>query len=229
MMGILGNVDDALLGAFFFHAAILVLKMFLVTFMTTLTRLGKDVSDWVVTVNQMFHALIDQVFANPEDAAISPRGKVRLDDPDVERMRRIHRNDMENIFPFLLLGLGYLTTQPSAGQAMWLFRIFTASRIIHTVVYALKVRKIGNGLNLYVLQMLSILQVPQPARGLAFFIGLRPDWRRRQHHDQKENDPHLRPLGRLMWVRLSPVCQTVHERELRRLRGGDLEEVCFQL
>ena len=46
MMGILGNVDDALLGAFFFHAAILVLKMFLVTFMTTLTRLGKDVSDW---------------------------------------------------------------------------------------------------------------------------------------------------------------------------------------
>ena len=172
MMGILGNVDDALLGAFFFHAAILVLKMFLVTFMTTLTRLGKDVSDWVVTVNQMFHALIDQVFANPEDAAISPRGKVRLDDPDVERMRRIHRNDMENIFPFLFLGLGYLTTQPSAGQAMWLFRIFTASRIIHTVVYALKVRKIGNGLNLYVLQMLSILQVPQPARGLAFFIGL---------------------------------------------------------
>ena len=44
MMGILGNVDDALLGAFFFHSSILILKMFLVTLMTTLTRLSKDVS-----------------------------------------------------------------------------------------------------------------------------------------------------------------------------------------
>lgn len=93
---------------------------------------------------------IKKVFANPEDAKAT-KGKVKLDDPDVERVRRAHLNDLENIPPFWILGALYLTTSPEAAWATLLFRIFTAGRVLHTIVYAVK-------------------PLPQPARGIAFGI-----------------------------------------------------------
>ena len=45
-----------------------------------------------------------QIFANPEDAASAgPNVKVIVGDPDVERVRRAHLNDLENIIPFTIL------------------------------------------------------------------------------------------------------------------------------
>jgi hypothetical protein len=44
-----------------------------------------------------------QAFANPEDASGVKGGKVMIGDPDVERVRRAHLNDIENIIPFVLL------------------------------------------------------------------------------------------------------------------------------
>ena len=78
-------------------------------------------------------------------------GKVKFDDPDVERVRRAHLNDLENIPAFWILGALYVTTGPSAALATNLFRAFTAGRILHTFVYAVK-------------------PLPQPARGIAFGI-----------------------------------------------------------
>ncbi len=64
-----------------------------------------------------------QAFANPEDASGVKGGKVMIGDPDVERVRRAHLNDIENIIPFVLLAAVYLTTGPSLGTASLLFKV----------------------------------------------------------------------------------------------------------
>ncbi|KAH9488134.1 Microsomal glutathione S-transferase 1 [Bulinus truncatus] len=61
--------------------------------------------------------------------------KTILEYPFVERVRRCHRNDLENILPFVLLGLLYLATDPDPNIASIILRIFTASRFFHTIVY----------------------------------------------------------------------------------------------
>lgn len=91
-----------------------------------------------------------KAFANPEDA-VGGKGKVKLDDPDVERVRRAHLNDLENIPAFWLLGALFLTTSPEAAWATLLFRIYTAGRVLHTFVYAVR-------------------PLPQPARAIAFGV-----------------------------------------------------------
>ena len=60
---------------------------------------------------------------------------VVLNDPDVERVRRNHLNDIENIVPFVLVGLLYVGTNPDRDTALWHFRIFFVSRVLHTLTY----------------------------------------------------------------------------------------------
>ncbi|CAH0722595.1 unnamed protein product, partial [Brenthis ino] len=96
------------------------------------------------------------VFANEEDARRT-KGIVKYDDPDVERVRRAHLNDLESIPVFLVLGALYLTTGPSAAWATLLFRLYTASRVLHTIVYAVK-------------------PLPQPVRGITFDIPYLINW-----------------------------------------------------
>ncbi|CAG9782995.1 unnamed protein product [Diatraea saccharalis] len=91
-----------------------------------------------------------KAFANEEDAAFR-QGVVNLNDPDVERVRRAHHNDLENIPVFWAIGALYLTTRPSDALAINLFRAYAAGRIIHTVVYAIK-------------------PLPQPSRAIAFSV-----------------------------------------------------------
>lgn len=93
-----------------------------------------------------------QVFANSEDAATTKKAKVAFDDPDVERVRRAHLNDLENVVPWFLATWIWLGTGPSTWLAGLLIRAFVASRILHTVVYA-------------------VVPLPQPSRAIAFFVG----------------------------------------------------------
>lgn len=60
-------------------------------------------------------------------------------------------NDLENILPYLTIGLFYVLTDPAAMVATNLFRVATVARFVHTFVYAIYV-------------------IPQPARGLSFGI-----------------------------------------------------------
>ncbi|XP_059474210.1 microsomal glutathione S-transferase 1-like [Neocloeon triangulifer] len=126
--------DNPLFALYAVHATILVLKMFLVTFLTGRQRFSK------------------KAFANPEDVK-GKAAKVKLDDPDVERVRRAHLNDLENIPAFLFVSFLYVLTSPDLGLATNLFRAFTIARIVHTFVYAVK-------------------PLPQPSRALAFGVGL---------------------------------------------------------
>lgn len=64
---------------------------------------------------------------------------------------RAHLNDLENILPYLFAGFFYVLTNPAVLTAQLLFKVAAISRIVHTIVY-------------------TIVIIPQPARGLAFFI-----------------------------------------------------------
>jgi glutathione S-transferase len=85
--------------------------------------------------------LSSQVFANPEDAATDPKGKINLGDADVERVRRAHLNDLENIFPFIFVAHFYLMTEPSVYLATNLIRAFAGCRFAHTFFYIFGVRR----------------------------------------------------------------------------------------
>lgn len=75
-----------------------------------------------------------------------------LNDPDVERVRRAHQNDLENVLPFFIMGFLYMFTNPSVMLATNLFRAVAIARIAHTLVYA-------------------VVVVPQPARGISWMVG----------------------------------------------------------
>ncbi|XP_007442235.1 microsomal glutathione S-transferase 1, partial [Python bivittatus] len=94
-------------------------------------------------------------FANPEDTASMGKGenakKYLRTDPDVERVRRIHLNDLENIIPFLFIGFFYSLSGVTLSTALLHYRIFLGSRIFHTIAY--------------------LVPLPQPSRGLAWVVG----------------------------------------------------------
>nr|AFJ75811.1 glutathione s-transferase M1 [Sogatella furcifera] len=126
------TTDNPVFSAYLFYCAILVLKVLLMAPLTGRHRFAK------------------RIFANPEDRL--PRSIVKYDDPDIERVRRAHLNDLENIPVFMVAALLYIATKPSYWLALNLFRAFTVARIIHTFVYA-------------------VVVIPQPARALAWFVG----------------------------------------------------------
>lgn len=59
---------------------------------------------------------------------------------------------MENIFPFALLGLLYIGTDPVYTTGILCFRVFTGARLLHTIVY--------------------LGEIPQPSRAIMFGIAL---------------------------------------------------------
>lgn len=56
----------------------------------------------------------------------------------VDRSRRMHRNDLENIPAFLAIGLIFVVISPPLLAAQILVYGFVATRLIHSVVYATK-------------------------------------------------------------------------------------------
>lgn len=80
-------------------------------------------------------------FVNPEDEKAGPAnpkprpGQTDLND-DVDRSRRIHRNDLENIPAFLAIGLLFVAISPPLVVAQWLMYGFVAARLLHTIAYS---------------------------------------------------------------------------------------------
>ncbi|XP_043534242.1 prostaglandin E synthase-like [Chiloscyllium plagiosum] len=111
------NLTNEVFCSFVFYAVLLLIKMFALAVLTGQVRLRK------------------KAFANPEDALRHGDLKLCRTDPDVERCRRAHRNDMECIYPFLFLGVLYCFLDPSPSIARIHFRIFFLARLLHTVAY----------------------------------------------------------------------------------------------
>jgi uncharacterized MAPEG superfamily protein len=112
---------------------LLVVKMMVVGFATTALRLRR------------------KVFATPEDYALNRANPPPVPDEDIERIRRAHRNDLENILPFFAVGLFYALTGPSLLAARIYFIGFLLARVLHSVFY---------------------LQSRQPHRTIAFGAGV---------------------------------------------------------
>ncbi len=86
---------------------------------------------WVTS----YYRLRKRVFATPEDYALQGLSPRQVRDEDVERARRAHRNDLENILPFFAVGFFYALTQPSIGVARILFVGYLLVRVLHSVFY----------------------------------------------------------------------------------------------
>ncbi|XP_055047122.1 microsomal glutathione S-transferase 1.2 [Misgurnus anguillicaudatus] len=124
--------------AFSTYATIVVLKMMFMSFLTAYYRFTrKAFSNWEDT----------KFGKNAEE-----RKKMLQTNPDVERVRRCHQNDLENIIPFVLIGLLYALTDPDLSTALLHFRVFVGSRFIHTVAY--------------------VTSIPQPSRALTWLAGM---------------------------------------------------------
>nr|ALF04578.1 microsomal glutathione S-transferase 1 [Delia antiqua] len=125
------NLDNPVFCCFLFWSSVLVIKMLLMSLLTALQRFRF------------------KVFPNREDLFFK-NTEVQFNDPNVERVRRAHRNDMENILPYFTMALLYICINPSPAIARNLFRVASIARIIHTLVYA-------------------FYPVPQPARVISWF------------------------------------------------------------
>lgn len=119
-------VENPVFRTYVIAAAIMVLKIML--------------QGWM-TVYRMLKA--NSGFVSPEDlnkGAINRKpDPSQLEENDyVDRSRRMHRNDLENIPAFLAAGLVFV----SVGPALWLAQVlmygFVAARLAHFVAYATK-------------------------------------------------------------------------------------------
>ena len=72
---------------------------------------------------------------NEEDGKAFGVGVVDKDPPEVARVLRAHANALANIVPFLALGLVYLLAGGDSLAVKIIFGVFTAARLLHSVVY----------------------------------------------------------------------------------------------
>ncbi len=97
----------------------------------------KMMSQGWITVFRMVK--VDGGFRYPEDARKSlanpdPSPDQLLPNEYVERSRRMHANDVENIPLFLVAGLLYVCTSPGLWLAAGLFGAYVVSRLAHFLV-----------------------------------------------------------------------------------------------
>ena len=92
-----------------------------------------------MTVYRMMKS--DSGLVSPEDIQFgafnkNPRPEQLAPNDYVDRSRRMHRNDLENIPAFLACGLIFVAAGPSLLLANILMYTFVAARVAHTVAYA---------------------------------------------------------------------------------------------
>lgn len=77
-------------------------------------------------------------FANAEDKSVFPKDaeyNKGNDHPDVLRAMRAHRNLIESLLPFSLLGMIYVLSGASLLGAEICMGAFTVARVLHAIVY----------------------------------------------------------------------------------------------
>ena len=117
------NISHELFSCYAFYSGLVLAKTLAMSFWTAKRRFANG------------------AFANPEDVVGTPN-EVKANE-EVERVRRCHQNDLENVLPFVLVGGLYLSTNPALATAKVVFRTFTAARYIHTFVYVFAVSNLG--------------------------------------------------------------------------------------
>lgn len=120
------NTENPVFVTYMITAAIMILKV-----------MGQG---WM-TVYRMMKS--DSGLVSPEDVQVglfnkNPRAEQLALNDYVDRSRRMHRNDLENIPAFLACGLIFVAAGPSLLLANLLMYTFVAARLAHAVAYATK-------------------------------------------------------------------------------------------
>ena len=76
-----------------------------------------------------------RVYATPEDYQLQGMTPTAARDEDIERVRRAHQNDLENILPFFVLGFLFLMTRPSLTAASIYLVGYLIARTLHSLFY----------------------------------------------------------------------------------------------
>ncbi|KIN75646.1 MAPEG family protein [Sulfitobacter mediterraneus] len=118
------NLENPVFAAYLVASSLMVLKV-----------MGQG---WM-TVHRMLK--VGGGWASPEDlrkGLINKRpDPSQLDANDyVDRSRRMHRNDLENVPAFWVAGLLFILTDPALFLAQVLFYGFVAARVAHFIAYA---------------------------------------------------------------------------------------------
>lgn len=95
---------------------------------------------------------------NPEDLIFAKDLEVKTVD-EVERCRRSHLNDLENVVPFFVIGLFYIFTEPHVVVSCWLFRIVGVTRIAHTIVYSVYPSQPARAIFFYISYAISLFMI----------------------------------------------------------------------
>lgn len=96
---------------------LLVLKMLALAFYTGWLRLRR------------------KVFAAPEDYGVVGAKPCLATDSQIERVRRAHLNDLENLVPFFVVGYLYALTDPSPLAAKTYYLGYLVARVLHSAFY----------------------------------------------------------------------------------------------
>lgn len=118
------SLESPVFVSFLIAAALMVLKLMGQGWMTVVKMIRGDAG------------LLDPEDLLPGPANRNPRPDQLEPNEEVERSRRIHRNDMENILPFLACGLAYVAVAPPPAPAAGSFIAFVVARFAHTLAYA---------------------------------------------------------------------------------------------
>jgi glutathione S-transferase len=117
------NLQNPVFAAYVIAASIMILKAVAMSWLTVLRMMQENAG-----------------FRSPEDLRKTPLNP----DPDpkqlqpnerVERIRRIHLNDLENLPFFLVAGFLFVMTDPSLLLTRWLMYGYVVSRLLHFAVY----------------------------------------------------------------------------------------------
>jgi glutathione S-transferase len=88
-----------------------------------------------ISCYQGFYRISRLTFKNPEDARLVGRTSSAEELPQVIRGQQAWLNDLENIPLFFALGALSLMLDTPAELTAWLFCLFTAARVLHTLTY----------------------------------------------------------------------------------------------
>ena len=118
------NLDNPVFAAYVVAAALMVLKVMLQGWMTVV-RMMKANAGWA-SPEDLRKGLINRA---PDPAQLDPNDYV-------DRSRRLHRNDLENIPAFWTAGILFTAADPALWLAQSLFYGFVLARLAHFLAYA---------------------------------------------------------------------------------------------
>ena len=117
------NLQDPLFATYVIAATLMILKAVSMSWLTVVRMMSAQGG-----------------FRSPEDlrkTPLNPTPDPKQLEPDerVERIRRIHLNDLENLPFFLVAGFLYVLTQPTLWLAQLLLYGYVVSRLLHFAAY----------------------------------------------------------------------------------------------